>query len=86
MDDVVEEIVRRIVDAVCCDVPSTSHCTPSTSPADPNPVIERLHCEMVTKAERLMRKVGRSISFVSDILFPALLNGVKMLVCLIHSF
>lgn len=57
VDEVVEDVVRRLVDAVCCDIPSTSKYSALTLPKDPDSVIESLHYEMVTKAAKLMGKV-----------------------------
>uniref|UniRef100_A0AAF5Q0R0 [histone H3]-lysine(36) N-trimethyltransferase n=1 Tax=Wuchereria bancrofti TaxID=6293 RepID=A0AAF5Q0R0_WUCBA len=56
VDEVVEDIVRKLEDAVCCDIPSTSKHPTLTLSKDPDPVIERLHYEMVTKAAKLMEK------------------------------
>ncbi|KAL3997978.1 SET domain family protein [Acanthocheilonema viteae] len=56
VDEVVEDVVGRLVDAVCCDVPSTSKCSALTLSKDPDPVIESLHYEMVSKAAKLMGK------------------------------
>uniref|UniRef100_A0A0R3RUS5 [histone H3]-lysine(36) N-trimethyltransferase n=1 Tax=Elaeophora elaphi TaxID=1147741 RepID=A0A0R3RUS5_9BILA len=56
VDEVVEDVVRRLVDVICCDIPSTSKYSALTIPKDPDPVIESLHYEMVSKATKLMRK------------------------------
>ncbi|KAK6106780.1 SET domain family protein [Brugia pahangi] len=53
VDEIVEDIVRKLEDAVCCDIPSTSK---HSLLKDPDPIIERLHYEMVTKAAKLMEK------------------------------
>ncbi|EFO24832.1 hypothetical protein LOAG_03647 [Loa loa] len=56
MDEIVEDVMRRLVDVVCCDIPSTSKYSALTVLKDSDPVIERLHYEMVTKAAKLMGK------------------------------
>lgn len=57
INEIVENVVRRLVDAVCCDMPSTSNNSVlATLEEDPDPILERLHCEMVIKAVKLMEK------------------------------
>ncbi|MCP9260909.1 hypothetical protein DINM_004311 [Dirofilaria immitis] len=56
VDEIVEDVVRKLVDAACCDMPSTSKYSASTLSKDPDFVIECLHYEMVTKAAKLMGK------------------------------
>lgn len=52
-----EDVVKRLMNAVCCDMPSTSKYSASTLSEDPDFVVERLHYEMITKAAKLIRKV-----------------------------
>ncbi|VDN06815.1 unnamed protein product [Thelazia callipaeda] len=56
VDEIVEDVMRKIIDALCCDVPSTSLNPISRFLQDPDPLIERLHCEMVVKAAKLIEK------------------------------
>ncbi|VDK87475.1 unnamed protein product, partial [Litomosoides sigmodontis] len=56
VDEVVEDVVRRLISAVCCDIPSTSNYSALTLSRDPDPMIESLHYEMVSKAAKLMAK------------------------------
>lgn len=65
IDEVVEDVVRRLVNAICCDIPSTSKYSASTPSKDPDPVIESLHYEMISKAAKLMEKVGNIKYFMS---------------------
>lgn len=58
VDDVVEGVINRLVDAVCYDKPSTSEDSALTIPKDPDPIIECLYYEMVTKAAKLIGKVN----------------------------
>ncbi|VDK86697.1 unnamed protein product [Onchocerca ochengi] len=56
VDEAVEDVVKRLMNAVCCDMPSTSKYSASTLSEDPDFVVERLHYEMITKAAKLIRK------------------------------
>lgn len=57
IDEIVEDMLERLVSAVCSDSPSTSYYSSSDELEDHDAEIELLHSEMTAKATALINKV-----------------------------